>query len=64
METHPFLLENIGNYQRHMVYLAGARIYEMQHIVLKLYGATPRKDLPELGTRKGDDGVTELVYVG
>jgi len=64
MEAHPFLLENIGNYQRHMVYLAGARIYEMQHIVLKLYGATPRKDLPELGTRKGDDGATELVYVG
>jgi adenine-specific DNA-methyltransferase len=64
MEAHPFLLENIGNYQRHMVYLAGARIYEMQHIVLKLYGATPRKDLPELGMRKGDDGVSELVYVG
>ena len=64
MDAHPFLLENIGNYQRHMAYLAGARIYEMQHIVLKLYGATPREDLPELGTRKGDDGVTELVYVG
>jgi len=62
-EARPFLVENIGNYQRHMIYLAGARIYEMQCIVLKLYGAVPRQDLPELGVRKGDDGALELVYV-
>lgn len=64
MDSHPFLLENIGNYQRHMIYLSGGRIFEMQHIVLKLYGAMPRKDFPELGVKKADDGVTELVYVG
>lgn len=64
MDSHPFLLENIGNYQRHMIYLSGGRIFEMQHIVLKLYGAMPRKDFPELGVKKDDDGVTELVYVG
>jgi adenine-specific DNA-methyltransferase len=63
-ESKPFLVENIGNYQRHMIYLSGGRIFEMQHIVLKLYGAIPRKDFPELGTKKADDGVNELVYVG
>ncbi len=62
-DARPFLIQNIGNYQRHMVYLSGGKIYEMQHIVLKLYGATPRKDLPELGLRKTDEGGTELVYV-
>jgi adenine-specific DNA-methyltransferase len=63
-DSRPFLLENIGNYQRHMIYLSGGRIFEMQHIVLKLYGAIPRKDFPELGVKKADDGVMELVYVG
>jgi len=59
----PFLLENIGNYQRQMIYLSGARIQEMQRIVLKLYGATPRKDYPELGVRKDELGDEELIYV-
>jgi adenine-specific DNA-methyltransferase len=44
LDSKPFLVENIGNYQRHMIYLSGGRIFEMQHIVLKLYGAMPRKD--------------------
>jgi adenine-specific DNA-methyltransferase len=55
----PFLLENIGNYQRHMIYLSGSRINEMQRIILKLYEAFPRSDRPDLGNR-GE----ELVYVG
>lgn len=59
----PFLLENIGNYQRQLIYLSGIRIYEMQKIVLKLYGATPRKDLPDMGTRRASDEVIELIYV-
>lgn len=64
MNSQPFLVENIGNYQRQMVYLSGARIYEMQTVVLKLYGATPRKDQPDLGMRKTEEGIIELVYVG
>lgn len=60
----PFLIENIGNYQREMIYLTGGRIYEMQNLILKLYGATPRDKLSGLGIRKGEDGVEELVYVG
>src|SRR3990167_10371762 len=32
----PFLIENIGNYQREMIYLTGGRIWEMQQLILKL----------------------------
>lgn len=60
----PFLIENIGNYQREMIYLTGGRIWEMQHLILKLYGATPRDKTSGLGIRRTDDGTDELVYVG
>src|SRR5690348_10559219 len=62
IDSRPFLIENIGNYQRQLIYLTGSRIYEIQPIILKLYGATPRKDYPDLGTRRTDQ-VDELVYV-
>ncbi len=61
-DAKPFIIENIGNYQRQLIYLAGKRIREMQAVVLKLYGATQRKDLPDLGVRK-EDGMDELVHV-
>ena len=61
----PFLIENIGNYQREMIYLSGGSIGEMQKVILKLYGATPRKGSVELGVRNTlDEGRPELVYVG
>ncbi|MEH2238599.1 site-specific DNA-methyltransferase [Nostoc sp.] len=60
----PFLLENIGNYQRHMIYLSGSKINEMQRIILKLYGAAPRSDRPDLGSHTPDGQESELVYVG
>ena len=60
----PFLLENIGNYQRHMIYMSGSKINEMQKIILKLYGAEPRSDRPDLGIRTYEDRDPELVYVG
>ena len=63
-QAQPFLLENIGNYQRHMIYLSGSKIGEMQRIILKLYGADPRSDRPDLGIRTHDDKDPELVYVG
>ena len=63
-EAKPFLIENIGNYQREMIYLTGGRIYEMQNLILKLYGATPRDKMSGLGIRKSEDNVEELVYVG
>ncbi len=64
MGAKPFLIENIGNYQREMIYLSGGRINEMLNIILKLFGATPRKDYQGLGARKGEDGQDELVFVG
>lgn len=63
-QAKPFLLQNLGNYQREMIYLTGSRIGEVQRVVLKLYGAEPRNDHVDLGTRRTDDGSTELVYVG
>jgi len=64
MDIKPFLVENIGNYQRHIIYLYGGRIYEMQKIVLKLYDAVPRVDYPDMGIKKSEDGTKELVWVG
>jgi adenine-specific DNA-methyltransferase len=63
-KSKPFLIENIGNYQREMIYLGGARIYEMQKIILKLYGAEPMTNRKDLGVRKTEDGTLELVYCG
>lgn len=63
MRAKPFLIENIGNYQREMIYLTGGRIWEMQHLILKLYGATPRDKTSGLGVRKVNN-TEELVYVG
>ena len=62
-EAKPFIIENIGNYQREMIYLSGGRIYEMQKIILKLYGAEPIKNRHDLGVRK-DEKTLELVYCG
>ena len=63
MGARPFLIENIGNYQREMIYLTGGKIWEMQTLILKLYGATPRDKMSGLGIRKTDN-LDELVYVG
>jgi adenine-specific DNA-methyltransferase len=61
-DSKPFIIENIGNYQRQLIYLTGSRIFQIQPIILKLYGATPRRDYPDMGIRKVND-LTELVYV-
>jgi hypothetical protein len=46
-----------------MIYLSGGRIYEMQKIILKLYGAEPLEGRKDLGARK-DGNTLELVYCG
>ena len=61
-DSKPFIIENIGNYQRQLIYLTGSPIFQIQPIILKLYGVTPRKDYPDMGIRKIND-LTELVYV-
>jgi len=62
-QAMPFLIENIGNYQREMIYLTGGRIWEMQYLILKLYGATPKDKTSGLGVRRIDN-FEELIYVG
>ena len=64
MGAKPFLIENIGNYQREMIYLSGGRIGEMQRIVLKLFGATPHQQHRDLGTKAGENSQQELIFVG
>src|SRR5919202_894798 len=61
--SKPFLIENIGNYYRQSIYLAGSCISKVQPIILKLYGAVPRKDFPNMGIRKSDASLDELVYI-
>jgi len=59
--SKPFIIQNLGNYQRQLIYSKEVKLNEMYNIVLKLYGATPRSDLQGFGTSK-DDNKT-LVYV-
>ena len=57
----PFLVQNLGNYQRQLIYLKDVKLKEMYNIVLKLYGAIPREDWQGFGTKK--DEKDTLVYV-
>ena len=57
----PFLIENLGNYQRQLIYLHEVRLREMYNIVLKLYGASPREDKQGMGISNTDRNT--LVYV-
>lgn len=61
-QSQPFLLENIGNYQRQMIYLSGSKIGEMQRMILKLYGADPRSDRPDLGIRTQEGQTNSTGY--
>jgi adenine-specific DNA-methyltransferase len=57
----PFLIQNLGNYQRQLIYLKEVKLKEMYNIVLKLYGAIPRDDWQGFGIKK--DEKDTLVFV-
>jgi len=57
----PFLIQNLGNYQRQLIYASEVNLTEMYNIVLKLYGAIPRKDKQGFGISREDKNT--LVYV-
>lgn len=59
--SNPFIIQNLGNYQRQLIYAREIKIKEMYDIILKIYGATPRKDWHGFGISK-DDKKT-IVYV-
>ena len=60
-EATPFIIENLGNYQRQLVYMHEVKLREMYNIVLRLYGATPREDKLGVGISTADRST--LVYV-
>lgn len=59
--ANPFLIENLGNYQRQLIYLHEVKLKEMYDIVLNLYGAKPREDRQGIGVSNTDKNT--LVYV-
>ena len=61
--SSPFVIENIGNYQRELIYKEGGNIALMQRIVMKLYGAQPHIAHTDLGILDSS-GKKILVYVG
>lgn len=59
----PFVIENIGNYQRELIYREGGNIALMQRLIMRLYGAEPHPAHGDLGILD-QKGTTALVYVG
>ncbi|MFZ3059844.1 MAG: site-specific DNA-methyltransferase [Candidatus Methanoperedens sp.] len=57
----PFLIQNLGNYQRQLIYLRDVKLREMYNIILKLYGAAPREDMQGFGVKQDDKNT--LVFV-
>ena len=59
--ANPFIIDNLGNYQRQLIYLHEVKLREMYNIILNLYGATLRDDRPGMGISNTDRNT--LVYV-
>lgn len=59
--SNPFVIENLGNYQRQLIYAKEVNLRQMYAIVLKLYGAEPRPDMQGFGISNEDKST--LVYV-
>ncbi len=57
----PFLIQNLGNYQRQLIYMRDVKLREMYDIILKLYGAAPREDMQGFGIKQDDKST--LVFV-
>jgi SAM-dependent methyltransferase len=57
----PFLIQNLGNYQRQLIYMRDVKLREMYNIILKLYGAAPREDMQGFGIKQDDRST--LVFV-
>lgn len=59
--AQPFVIENLGNYQRQLIYAKEVNLRQMYAIILKLYGAVPRPDIQGFGISREDKST--LVYV-
>lgn len=65
----PFVVENLGNYQRQLLYLNDTRLRQVGPLILTLYGAQPHPTERALGTQGYNDPDTgrfqrRLVLVG
>jgi adenine-specific DNA-methyltransferase len=65
----PFVVENLGNYQRQLIYLNDTRLRQVGPLILTLYGAQPHPTERGLGTQSFNDAETgrfqrRLVLVG
>ena len=65
----PFVVENLGNYQRQLLYLNDTRLKQVGHLILTLYGAQPHPTERGLGVQGFNDPETarfqrRLVMVG
>jgi len=69
MRCAPFVVENLGNYQRQMIYLNDHKLRQVGPLVLTLFGAQPHPQERNLGTQAYNDAETgrfqrRLVLVG
>ncbi len=65
----PFVVENLGNYQRQLIYLNDHKLRQVGPLVLTLFGALPHPSERNLGTQTANDPVSgrlqrRLVLVG
>lgn len=56
-----FLIQNLGNYQRHLIYTQGFNIKKANSLIFKLYKAKQRDDLIDIGIK--EDEKNALVFV-
>jgi adenine-specific DNA-methyltransferase len=61
IEVSPFVVQNLGNYQRHLIYLNGFNIKKACALIMKLYGAIQREDIIDVGLKI--DRKDTLVFV-
>jgi adenine-specific DNA-methyltransferase len=59
--SNPFIIENLGNYQRQLIYAKEVNLRQMYAIVLKLYGVISHPDMQGFGISRTDKST--LVYV-
>jgi len=59
--SKPFIIENLGNYQRQLIYAKEVNLRQMYSIILNLYGAVSRSDMQGFGISKEDKNT--LVFV-
>lgn len=61
IKTEPFMIQNLGSYQRHLIYTQGFNIKKANSLIFKLYKSKQREDLIDIGIK--EDEKNALVFV-